>query len=343
MASYSKKSAAKQLGISTKELESKAKSAGFKDTKSYWNFIGGASAPIINQITQQIIDLDRQLDGLPELGLTDAEKENFLQKAIEQVQPYYDRKIAEINAGIKEGSLRTAEDILLYTRDVENEVRATLESLDLRNAKTEEEFTNTLADITAGKDEDLAARREDWRLKMETLKMDQIGRGIFSSGIGKEKRSEFQTSQQREEAAITAQAGRQQTVAETAKKYDIQQIQLAREAAARDRAAKIGAPTETATTEQQALGTLGLTEMNQLPGRAQIEMARGTEARNITTYRPEALTALSEEQLKAQESRKQELQTEELALRQQEYEKQRQKILASKQTAMSSLASYRGY
>jgi len=340
---YSKSQAAKDLGISKKELENRAKAAGFDNTEAYWNFIGGASAPIIDQIKKQIIELDKQLDSLSPLGITDEEKEAFLNKAIEQVQPYYDRKTKEIETGIAEGTLRTAEDVLLYIRDVENEVKTSLEKLDLSQAQTEEEFLNRIADITATKQENVQAKREEWRLRLENTKMEQIQSGTLTSGIGAKKREEVKRLEGMETGTIEARAGREQLDTETANKYTLDQIRLAREASERDRVARIGAPQETEATKQEALAQAGLSGMEQLGSKADIELARGTGARNVSTYKPDALTSLEEERLKAVESRKQELQSEELTLREKEYEKQRQKILSARDSARSNLAAYGGY
>lgn len=340
---YSKSKAAKKLGISKDELEKRAKKAGFDTTEAYYNFIGGAAAPIISQIKKQIIELDRQLDKLPSLALTDQEKENFLQKAISQVQPYYDRKVAEITQGVQEGKIRSAEDTLLYIRDVENEVGTTLANLDLSKAETEEDFINTLTQITAGLDENLDTKREDWRLRIENLKQNQIQSGIFSSGIGKEKREEAARLQQMEESQLQAGAQRQITGAETAKKYTLDQITLARQAAEKERVARIGAEDQTAAQKAAAMGILGITDPNQLGSKTAIDTARMSDARNISVYKPEALQEIEAERLKAAESRKQELQDEELAIRNQEYERQRQKILADKAAAQAKLNQYGAY
>src|SRR3989304_3115881 len=110
---YSKSATAQQLGISKDELESKAKSAGFNSTEAYISANGGGAGLISksfkDKITQDIIAIDKQLDELFKIGLTDAEKEQFLQKAIAEIQPYYDKKTAEINQQLQEGKIRTAE------------------------------------------------------------------------------------------------------------------------------------------------------------------------------------------------------------------------------------------
>ena len=290
---------------------------------------------LVKEVTNQIIELDRELDNLNSLGLTEEEKENFLQKAIEQVQPYYDRKSQEIESGIQEGKLRTAEDVLLFTRDVQNELTAELSSLDLRQAETEEDFINMVSEITSGRDENITAKNEEWRLRLEGVKMDQIQSGIFSSGIGRKKREDTERLRQLETGTIESQAGRQVTDVETQKKYSIDQIRLSREAAERDRAARIGAP-----QTQEALRTLGLSDISQLGPKTGIEQARQGAGRNVDIYKPGALNTLEEERLKAVESRKQESQTEELALRNQEYERKRQKILADKAAAQSRVSGY---
>jgi hypothetical protein len=344
---YDKGATAKALGMTRDELTAAARKAGYNNSQDWVKASGGVSGlltkKITDQITKQIIDLDRQLDNLPGISLTDAEKQNFLDKAIAQVQPYYDRKTVEINKGIQEGKLRSAEDILLYTRDTENEIQTTLANLDLSQAQTEEEFINRLADITASADENIAVKQDQFRYQMEALKMNQIQSGIFSSGIGEKKRQAQTATEALAEKNIQNQSLREQTAATTAEQYSLEQIRLAREAAARDRAARIGAPDQAEQMKQQQLGALGLTDMSQLGSRADIEAARAQDARNVTTYKPEALTTLEEQRLKDVEATKQELQQQELDVRNQEYEKQRQKILSAKGTAQAQLAAYKGY
>jgi len=124
---YSKGDFAEALGVTRGELEDMAKEAGFDTTEAYYNFIGGPTGVIKQEIIDQIVELDRELATLGSVGLTQAEKDAFLQKAIDRVSGYYDNKVAEIEAGVREGKLRTAEDVLMYTREVGNEVRETLE------------------------------------------------------------------------------------------------------------------------------------------------------------------------------------------------------------------------
>jgi len=76
MAKYSKSDAAKSLNISGDELKRRAKAAGFSDTESYYNSIGGASAPLIESISKQMVEFDRQIEELtPYLSLSDEEKQ----------------------------------------------------------------------------------------------------------------------------------------------------------------------------------------------------------------------------------------------------------------------------
>ncbi len=121
-----------------------------------------AAEDLENELTDILIELDEKLSAIP-LHITDEEREAFLQSAIEQITPYYDKKKLEIEAGIKEGKIRTAEDVLTEIRAVREESTVLLEKWDIEKAETEEDFINTISDITATKDEDIAAKREDWR------------------------------------------------------------------------------------------------------------------------------------------------------------------------------------
>lgn len=341
--SYSKGDAAKSLGISREELASRAKKAGFDNTEEYYNSIGGVSAPIIEAISKEMVELDRQIDELtPYLSLTDEEKTAFLNKAIEQITPYYDRKTAELEASLKEGKVRTAEDILTNIRQIEEETKSELANYDLRTAQTEEDFLNRLADITSTKDEDIAVKREDYRQRLETMKANQIQQGTLTSGIGAKKRAEQERLKAMEEAQIARQAETQTISAETAKTQTIEQYTLARKAAEEQRVRKIGTPSEVASTTASALQTTGLTDINQL--QSPEEIARLRAERGITpsydqTQRPELLA----EKQKAGVATQQELQADELARREQTYGLQRDKITAERAEKARRLATLRGY
>jgi hypothetical protein len=341
--SYSKSEAAKSLGISREELASRAKKAGFKDTESYYNSIGGASAPIVEAITKEIVALDRQIDELtPYLSLTDEEKQAFLNKAIEQITPYYERKKAELEASLKEGKVRTAEDILTNIRTIDEETKTELAKFDLSQAQTEEDFINKLADITSSKDEDIAVRREDYRQRMENMKAEQIQSGTLTSGIGAKKRAEQERLKTMEEAMIARKAETDTTAITAAKTQTIDQYQLARKAAEEQRVRKIGTPSEVASTQAQAMQTAGLTDINQLKSPEELQRLRAE--RGITpsydqTQRPE----LQAERQKAGVATQQELQADELARREQTYGLQRDKIMAERAKKAQSITALRGY
>lgn len=323
------------------KAEGKELSTSKKFAKTYNELRSHPIYNLVNTITKEIVELDRQLDQLGPLGLTDAEKQSFLDKAIEQVQPYYDRKSAEIESQITEGVVRTAEDTLALIREVTQETQSQLAQFDLTTAKTEEEFLNRLGAITAGADEDTSFKTEEWRQRLENVKFNQIQSGIFSSGIGAKKRAEQERLKQMELASIERQEGEAVTQAETSKKYTLENIQLAREAAQAKRERLIGAPSETQATADKALGTLGYSDLSQLPSEADINANRNE--RGISPLYAGGATALNDleaERLKAVESRKQELQSDELAIREQSYQKEREKILADRAKKASALNRY---
>lgn len=296
---------------------------------------------LVNTITKEIVALDRQLDQLGPLGMTDAEKQAFLDKAIAQVQPYYDKKSAEIEQGITEGKVRTAEDNLLLIREVEQETTNALQQFDLSTAQTEEEFLNRLGFITAGADEDEAFKREEWRGRLENIKFNQIQSGIFSSGIGQKKRDEAERLKQMELDSIQRQESEAVTTAETSKRYTLENIRLAREAAQNKRERLIGAPADTEATKSNALGTLGISDISQLPSEADITAKRNERGISpIFSGGSNQLSDLEAERLKAVESRNQELQQNELAVREQTYQKERERILAERAKKASQLNSY---
>lgn len=340
---YSKSNAAKSLNISKGELEKRAKAAGFSDTETYYESIGGASAPIIEAISKEMVALDRQIDELsPYLSLTDEEKQAFLNKAIEQITPYYERKTAEVEAALKEGKVRTAEDILTNIRQIDEETKAELARFDLTQAETEEDFINRLSDITSTRDEEIAVKREDFRQRIETLKANQIQSGTLTSGIGAKKRAEQERLKQMEESIIQRKTEADITSLESAKKFTIDQVALARQAAEQQRIRKIGTPSEVASTQAEAMKTLGITDPTQLASPE--ELARKRAERGINPlYDNTALPELQAEKQKAGIATAQELQADELARREQTYGLQRDKIMAERARKASQVAALRGY
>jgi hypothetical protein len=343
MSSYSKSKFAKELGISNSELEKRAKAGGFPSTEAYWVSMGGSSWKVVQEISKQVVELDRQIDELtPYLSLTDQEKQAFLDKAIEQITPYYERKKGEIEASLKEGKVQTAEDILTNIKQVEEETRAELESFDLTTAETEEDFLNKLADITTSKDEDIAVKREDYRQRLENMKVEQIQGGTLTSGIGAKKRAEQERLKALEESIVQRKAEANTAALETAKKYTIDQVALARKAAEEQRIRKIGTPAEVASTTASALETIGLSDINQL--QSPQELARLRAERGITpSYDSTQLTELEAEKQKAGIATQQELQADELARREATYGASITKIKAEQAKKAASLASLRGY
>jgi hypothetical protein len=301
------------------------------------------SAPIIEAISKEMVELDRQIDELtPYLSLTDEEKQAFLNKAIEQITPYYDRKTAELEASLKEGKVRTAEDILTNIKQIDEETKAELANYDLRTAQTEEDFLNRLADITSTKDEDIAVKREDYRQRLETMKANQIQQGTLTSGIGAKKRAEQERLKSMEEAIIARKAETDVTAIDTAKTQTIEQYQLARKAAEEQRIRKIGTPSEVASTTQQALQTTGLTDINQLQSPQELERLR--KERGIEpTYDSTAPLELQAQKQKAGVATQQELQADELARREQTYGLQRDKIMAERAKKAAQVSALRGY
>ena len=298
---------------------------------------------LVKTISNQVVELDRQIDELtPYLSLTDQEKQAFLDKAIEQITPYYERKQAEIEAGIKEGKVRTAEEILQNIRTTEEETKQEFAEFDLTQAKTEEDFLNKITNITATKDEDIAVKREDYRQRMENMKVQQIQSGTLTSGIGAKKRAEQENLKAMEEAQIQRQAEASTAATTTAKEYTIGQVQLARQAAEQQRIRKIGTPSEVASTQAAAMQTTGIEDMTQLKSPEELQRLRA-ERGIKPIYDQTELPELQADKQKAQYATQQELQADELARREATYGASITKIKAEQAKKASQLASLRGY
>jgi len=303
-----------------------------------WGSTEDQSDKLVDEISNAVIELEDQLNNIPGVSLSQEEMDTFLQKAIDQVTPYYDTKKAEIETGIKEGKTQVAEDVLTDIRRIRDEVRTNLQSLDINQAETEEDFINTLADITASKEEDVASKRFEWGERIKVAKQGQVESGILTSGIGRKEVGNLESRQQAEQQAVERSAGVKETSLQTGQKFDLERIALARQAVAQQRERQLGTASQEASTTTGALGTLGMTDINQLP--SETELARQRAERNVQVYRPSALTDLGEEKSRSIESRKLTLQGEELAAKQQQEQAQRNKIYSDISKKKTQLSTY---
>lgn len=282
---------------------------------------GSVTAEMEQLIADQISELESKLTTVP--GLTQEEMDSFLQKAIDQVTPYYEQKKSEIEAGIAEGKLQSAEDLLMEIRRVEQDTANLLQKYDIEQAQTEEEFVNTLAEITSSKEEDIAQKQLDWRDRITEAKLGLTQSGTLTSGIGQKKVGQLQERQNLDIDTRENRAEREQTRAETGQKYDLQKIALARQQAEQERIRKIGDTSQT----QQTIGALEQSSgLNYGNLASEAELARQRAERNIPVYSPTALTDIEEERKRAVESRKLTLQDEAKAIKDQQAQAERQKI-----------------
>lgn len=293
-------------------------------------------------ISNAIVELEQKLDEVDtRLTLSDEERQAFLDKAIEQITPYYNTKKTEIEQGINEGKVQSAEDILLTIRDVQENTNSLLAKFDVDQAETEEDFINNISEITSRKEDDLNVKRAEWKQRLEDAKLNQVKSGIFASGVGRKKISELDTMKNLDETSLANRAAEAETQATTQKKYDLEKIVLARKAAEEERIRKIGTPDTVNSLQTNAAATLGLQPGETIGSQATIAQNRAD--RNITIRNPEDLTSLEEERLKAIESRNQELQNNELAVREQREKNTREKILgdlAAKKNQLANSGSY---
>lgn len=322
-----------QLKAQGKELSNNKEAA-----KVYNLLQANPSYQVYKQISKEIITLESKLDSLDVgLSLTDAEKDLFLEKAIAQITPYYEQKKAEIEAGIQEGKVQSAEDILATIRDVETETKNILAEYDIDQAQTEQEFVDTMANITSITEADRALKQEEWSQRIQGVKLNQVQSGVFASGVGKQKRDEA--------ARLRDLEMNQLDVAEQARKgdlqrdytFDLERIKLARQKVQDERANRIGTGDALQTTQSNALSTLGYSSLDQLPSRAEIASRRA--ARDQPIYDKTALTSLGEQRSQAVESRNQELQADELAIRKEKESLERNKILSELAAKRSKLSS----
>lgn len=273
-----------------------------------------SDAMLEQQLAEQLIDLDVRLSNL-QVSLTDAEKDAYLKKAMEQVKPYYEQKRKEIEAGIKEGKIRTAEDLLMTIREVTQTVEGEMAKLDVTKAQTEEEFVNTLAAMTAQEGEDLEVSRLNWMERVDNEKQNQVQSGMLTSGIGQKEVNDLQYRKNLEQSSIQRKADEKQTALETNQKYDLERIALARKAQEQKRLRMVGTSSEEAATKTALAQTAGLDENNLI---SEVEMQRRRAERGISpVYNSGALNDLNEEEKRAIESRKLALQDDELAVRKQ--------------------------
>jgi len=262
---------------------------------------------MVNDTADLISEYLDKLNRADNITFSDEELQNFLDKATAEVQPYYDKRLAEIKTGIQEGQIQDAEDLLIALRRSKDEVEMSLKKYDLEEAQTEEEFINTLAQITSQEGEDLELSRLNWRDRVNQARNQQVQKGIQTSGIGKQETATLNQRADIEQSGIARRADEKQLALETGKKYSLENIALAREAVQRERVRKYGTEDEATALEQ------GLKDRAGVEGDdfSEIGLLSNRAKRNVTAYKPEALTQTEEERKRAIESRKLRLQEEE--------------------------------
>lgn len=261
-----------------------------------------------DMVADEIYNYLDKINKVVGLTLSDQEIESFLQKATEQVTPYYDKRLAEINAGINEGKIQDAEDLLLELRRSKEEMDVQLRKFDIQQAQTEEEFVNTLAEITSQAGEDLEVSKLNWTDRVNQARTQQVQKGIQTSGIGQQETNVLNQRAGLEQTGIERRAQEKQTSLETTKKYTVESIALAREAVEKERIRKYGTADDAAKLETDLKQRAGVTD-----DYSEIGLLSERARRNISAYKPEALTQTEEEKKRAIESRKLQLQEEELA------------------------------
>ena len=281
---------------------------------------------LVKDISNAIISLENKLKDIPGVSFSQQELDNFLSKAVEQVTPYYNEQRKILEAGVREGTIQSMENLAISMRDSKTSLDSRLASLDITQAQTEEEVANKLADITASRDENLALKRDDWKNRIDVAKNAQVRSDILTSGVGQKQIGNLATTQQLEENTLQARAQRDILSEETKKKYDLQTITLARQTAEQERTNKLGSPAQQADTEKKIRETLGLPDTSPIADTSTLIANRNV--RNISTARPEQLTALEEQKKIATESRRLSLQAGEADIKTNQYNSNRNAILS---------------
>lgn len=278
-----------------------------------------ADEQMVDYVAQKMIELDMMNSNL-DIFLTDEEKDTFLKKAEEMILPYYEKRFAELEAGIKEGKIRTAEDLLIELRNSEADFDAQFKEMDLRNAETEEEFTDTLAQMTAQEGEDLETNKLNWIQRINSAGMsDQTG-GLALKPF------------KREQGNIERKATEAETNLTRETKYTQERIALARQVAERKRTMAIGSPDQIAESKAGLVSEAGLENADI----SEIELARQRAARGIAPvmYGDQATTALEEEKKTAVLSRQRELEENEKAIKK---TRAQQEAIANAKSNLSNL------
>lgn len=293
-------------------------------------------------LTKEIIKLDEKYDQLINLGLTENEKDQIMQKAIDEISGYYDIKMAQLTEGLAEGKLRTAEDTMLFIREVEQEMETLAAKYDVTEAQTEQEFVNKMASLTSKTEDELEAKKMQWQKKVEDVKFRNVQSGMLTSGIGRAEKARELAARDLDISSAERRASEAQTELETTRKFSLENIRLAREAAERKRTAQIGSPEETESLRASARETLGLGAGEDVGSVAEIEARRSQSgiAPVYDKYAPEELEA---ERSLAAESRRAELEAQTKAEKEQERAAELRKILRERESKQSKLYNLGGY
>lgn len=302
--------------------------------------VGDLRPFLVEEVSNQLIELEDKLNKIPGVSLTQQEQDAFLQKAIDQITPYYDAKMAEIQKGIKEGFIRTAEDTLNLIAQVKNEVKTSFQKYDIDEAQTDQEFVEKMADITSAEGEAVDAKKFEWAQRLEDARATLGKKGILSSGIGQKQISDLKMRMEDEKAAIARRAEQAKTEATTVKKFSLDRVALARQQITDERKRRIGDPDQTAAMEAKARADAGLSTDQNL---SEADILNRRQERNTKVYDPTALTALGEERSQAQESRFISLKQEETDKRLAQEKSQREAINSQIAAKQRELQNVRGY
>lgn len=332
-----KKYVVRDNGNGTRRVEERTPSPN--DVRSGNVYGGNTKQILVNEISNQMIELEDKLAKIPNVTFSQQELDAFMQKAIAEITPYYEKKKLEIEKGIKEGKVRTAEDTLALISRVKMDVKNSFAKYDIDEVETEEEFVQKLAEITSSSTEAIETKTYEWTQRLDDAKLGLEKSGISSSGIGMKKIADLKARKEMEQAAIERRTEQAKAEQETVKKFSLDRVAIARKAITDDRLRRIGDPVATGQLESGAKGEIGLGADEEIGSEADIAYRR--QQRDTKMYDPTALDALDENKRTAQETTFTDIKQSEEDARQSEYESQRKAIQSQISKKQMELNSYR--
>jgi len=228
------------------------------------------------------------------LTLTEGEVAEIERNALEFTKPFFEKEKKNLLTSIKNDEIKNAEDLLFTIKTDIADFGYQLKNISLEDSQSEEEFANTLADITGEKQYAIKEAQQTWMEKIRDLKQTQVEKGVLTGGRGKERVSQMETRRQRQLDEIRRMAQQRETTAQTKRKFDKGFTKLAREKVEEERRLTVGTPEQQQTAITGARETLGLTGSAEIAPRRQTLSGRANRER--AQFEKEKLQELTQKQ-----------------------------------------------